>query len=69
MGQLEPIFEPVALFYLKYTRQRQQMVIMLQHCAILSQLNQHQDALSLGKATCLLAKEITLNAILIIKAK
>jgi hypothetical protein len=64
-----PIYQPVSLFYLKYTRQRQQAVLMLQHCAILSQLNRHQDALDISKATAFLIKEITHIASLIIKYK
>lgn len=55
--------------YLKFTRQRQQAVLMLQHCAILSQLNRHQDALDISKATALLIKEITFLAVKIIKSK
>jgi len=42
---------------------------MLQHCAILSQLNRHKDALDISKATALLIKEITTIASTIIKAK
>jgi hypothetical protein len=39
--QPEPVYAPISLMYLKYSRQRQQAVLMLQHCAILSQLNRH----------------------------
>ena len=67
--QYEPLFQPVSLYYLKYIRQRQQAVLMLQHCAILSQLNRHQDALDIAKATSLLIKEITESASHIIKSK
>jgi len=42
---------------------------MLQHCAILSQLNRHQDALDISKATALLIKEITAISLTIINAK
>lgn len=69
MKKPEPVYYPVSLSYLKYTRQRQQAVLMLQHCAILSQLNRHQDALDISKATALLIKEITQIAVIIIKEK
>jgi hypothetical protein len=42
---------------------------MLQHCAILSQLNRHQDALDISKSTALLIKDITEIAGTIIKQK
>ena len=59
----------MSLFYLKYTRLRQQAVLMLQHCAILSQLNRHQDALDISKSTALLIKDITEIAATIIMQK
>jgi hypothetical protein len=65
--KIQPVFFPVSLFYLKYTRLRQQSVLMLQHCAILSQLNRHQDALDISKSTALLIKDITEIAGIIIK--
>jgi len=34
--KFQAAYQPVSLLYLKYTRQRQQAVLMLQHCAILS---------------------------------
>lgn len=67
--QLNLIQHPVSLLYLKYTRQRQQSVMMLQHCAILSQLNRHYDALDISKATALLIKEITYTACMIVQSK
>ena len=42
---------------------------MLQHCAILSQLNRHQDALDISKSTALLIKDITEIAATIIMQK
>ena len=44
-------------------------MLMLQHCAILSQLNRHQDALDISKATAFLINEITNIAGQIIKSK
>ena len=35
-NKLKPIIQSSSLYYLKYTRQRQQAVLMLQHCAIMS---------------------------------
>jgi hypothetical protein len=57
--RVQPILKPVHLHYLKFTRTRQQAVLMLQHCAILSQLNHHQDALEISKATAILISQIT----------
>lgn len=68
-AKIKVIKEPVSLWYLKYTRYRQQAVLMLQHCAILSQLNRHQDALDTSKATALLIKDITHTASIVINLK
>lgn len=68
-AKIKIIKEPVSLWYLKYTRFRQQAVLMLQHCAILSQLNRHQDALDTSKATALLIKDITQTASTVINLK
>lgn len=57
------------LHYLKYTRKRQQAVLMLQHCAILSQLNRHQDALDISRSVAILVKELTSSAAEIIQIK
>mmetsp|Transcript_34721 Transcript_34721/g.53290 ORF Transcript_34721/g.53290 Transcript_34721/m.53290 type:complete len:108 (+) Transcript_34721:2004-2327(+) len=35
---------------------------MLQHCAILSQLNRHKDALEISRATSVLMRDISMNA-------
>ena len=58
-SEFQPSLVPICLIYLKYTRQRQQAVMMLQHCAILSQLNRHRDALDISKATAILLRDVT----------
>ena len=67
--QPEPVYAPVPLMYLKYVRKRQQSVLMLQHCAILSQQNRHQLALDLSLSNTLIIKEITKLGSQIIQAK
>lgn len=65
----QPIIVPSSLLYLKYTRLRQLTILLLQHCAILSQLNRHADALSYAHNTTKILHKISQLTIRILMAK
>ena len=65
----EPIMVPCSLLYLKYTRLRQLTILLLQHCAILSQLNRHADALSYAHNTTKILHRIAQIAIKIVVSR
>ena len=48
---------------------RQQSILQLQHCAILSQLNRHDDALALARETSQLLQQACSAAFELLKAK
>ena len=57
------------MLYLKYTRLRQLTILLLQHCAILSQLNKHSDALQYAHSTTKLLHQISILACTIISSR
>lgn len=65
----EPLLTPCSLLYLKYTRLRQLTILLLQHCAILSQLNRHADALSYAHNTTKILHRIAQIAIKIVVSR
>lgn len=54
------------MLYLKYTRLRQLTILLLQHCAILSQLNRHADALAFAHNTTKILHNVSQLAIKIV---
>ena len=65
----QPIVVPCSLLYLKYTRLRQLTILLLQHCAILSQLNRHADALAYAHSTTKVLHRVSQLAIRIVVAR
>ena len=65
----EPAIVPCSLLYLKYTRMRQLTILLLQHCAILSQLNRHGDALGYAHSTTQILHRVSRLAIKIVQGK